>query len=34
MSPIDEGLKSLDIVLPDVTPPVADGYVPAFSHKA
>src|SRR5437763_17111976 len=31
MSPIDERLKSLDIVLPDVMPPVVDGYVPAFA---
>jgi len=27
----DERLKSLGIVLPDVMPPVADGYVPAFA---
>ena len=27
MSPIDERLKSLNIVLPDVMPPVVDGYV-------
>jgi hypothetical protein len=31
MSPIDERLKSLNIVLPDVTPPIVDGYVPAFA---
>ena len=31
MSPIDERLKSLKIVLPDVMPPVVDGYVPAFA---
>ena len=31
MSPIDEHLKSLNIVLPDVMPPVVDGYVPAFA---
>lgn len=31
MSPIDERLKSLDIVLPDAVPPVVDGYVPAFA---
>ena len=31
MSPIDERLKSLNIVLPDVIPPVVDGYVPAFA---
>jgi hypothetical protein len=31
MSPIDERLKSLNIVLPDVLPPVVDGYVPAFA---
>jgi len=31
MSPIDERLKSLNIVLPDVVPPVVDGYVPAFA---
>jgi enamine deaminase RidA (YjgF/YER057c/UK114 family) len=31
MSPIDERLKSLNIVLPDVMPPVVDGYVPAFA---
>jgi hypothetical protein len=31
MSPIDERLKSLNTVLPDVMPPVVDGYVPAFA---
>ena len=31
MSPIDERLKSLNIVLPGVMPPVVDGYVPAFA---
>jgi enamine deaminase RidA (YjgF/YER057c/UK114 family) len=31
MSPIDERLMSLNIVLPDVMPPVVDGYVPAFA---
>src|SRR6266481_2203613 len=31
MSPIDERLKSLNILLPDVMPPVVDGYVPAFA---
>src|SRR5437588_3100773 len=31
MSSIDERLKSLNIVLPDVMPPVVDGYVPAFA---
>jgi len=31
MSTIDERLKSLDIVVPDVMPPVVDGYVPAFA---
>ena len=31
MSAIDERLKSLNIVLPDVMPPVVDGYVPAFA---
>ena len=31
MSPIDERLKSLNIVLPDVMPPVVDGYVPTFA---
>jgi hypothetical protein len=31
MSPIDERLKSLNIVLPDVMPPVLDGHVPAFA---
>src|SRR5712675_1964344 len=31
MSPIDECLKSLNIALPDVMPPVVDGYVPAFA---
>src|SRR5437879_245668 len=31
MSPIDERLKSLDIVLPDIMPPVVDGYAPAFA---
>jgi enamine deaminase RidA (YjgF/YER057c/UK114 family) len=34
MSPIDERLKSLNIVLPDVMPPVVDGYVPAFAPFA
>jgi enamine deaminase RidA (YjgF/YER057c/UK114 family) len=31
VSPIDERLKSLNIVLPDVMPPVVDGYVPTFA---
>lgn len=31
MSPIDERLKTLGIVLPDVMPPVVDGYGPAFA---
>ena len=31
MSSIDERLKSLKIVLPDVMPPVVEGYVPAFA---
>jgi enamine deaminase RidA (YjgF/YER057c/UK114 family) len=31
MSPIDERLKALGIVLPDVIPPVVEGYVPAFT---
>jgi enamine deaminase RidA (YjgF/YER057c/UK114 family) len=31
MSPIDERLKTLGIVLQDVMPPVVDGYVPAFA---
>jgi hypothetical protein len=31
MSPIDERLTSLDIILPDVMPPVVGGYVPAFA---
>ena len=31
MSTIDERLKSLNIVLPDVLPSVVDGYVPAFA---
>jgi enamine deaminase RidA (YjgF/YER057c/UK114 family) len=31
MSHIDERLKALNIVLPDVMPPVVDGYVPAFA---
>ena len=31
MSPIDERLKALGIVLPDVMPPVVDGYMPAFA---
>jgi len=31
MSPIDERLKFLNIVLPDVVPPVVDGYVAAFA---
>ena len=31
MSPIEERLKALDIVLPEVMPPVVDGYVPAFA---
>jgi enamine deaminase RidA (YjgF/YER057c/UK114 family) len=30
MSPIEERLRVLEIVLPDVMPPVAEGYVPAF----
>ncbi len=31
MSSIDERLRGLDIVLPDVMPPVVNGYVPAFA---
>jgi len=31
MTPIDERLKALNIVLPDVIPPVVDGYAPAFA---
>jgi hypothetical protein len=31
MSPIDERLKSLNIVRPDVMPPVVVGYAPAFA---
>jgi len=31
VSSIDERLKSLKIVLPDVMPPVVDGYIPAFA---
>jgi enamine deaminase RidA (YjgF/YER057c/UK114 family) len=31
VSPIEERLKALNIVLPDVMPPVVDGYVPAFA---
>jgi enamine deaminase RidA (YjgF/YER057c/UK114 family) len=31
MSPVHERLKTLGIVLPDVMPPVVDGYVPAFA---
>jgi len=31
MSAIDERLRALDLVLPDVVPPVVDGYVPAFA---
>jgi hypothetical protein len=31
MSTIDERLMGLDIALPDVMPPVVDGYVPAFA---
>ena len=31
MSIIDERLRGLDIALPDVMPPVVDGYVPAFA---
>jgi enamine deaminase RidA (YjgF/YER057c/UK114 family) len=31
MSPIDKRLKDLGIVLPDVMPPVVEGYVPAFA---
>lgn len=31
MSTIDERLKSLNIVLSGVMPPVVDGYVPAFA---
>jgi hypothetical protein len=31
---MDERLKSLGIVLPDVMPPVVDGYVPAFAPFA
>jgi hypothetical protein len=30
MSPIEERLRVLEIVLPEVMPPVAEGYVPAF----
>jgi len=32
MAPIDERLKSLGIVLPDVIPPVVEGYVPVFAQ--
>src|SRR5215472_16914105 len=31
MPPVDERLKSLNIVLPEVIPSVVDGYVPAFA---
>jgi len=31
MSTIDGRLRDLDIALPDVMPPVVDGYVPAFA---
>ena len=31
MSAIDERLRALDLVLPDVMPPVVDGYVSAFA---
>ena len=31
MATLDERLKSLNIALPDVTPAVVDGYVPAFA---
>jgi enamine deaminase RidA (YjgF/YER057c/UK114 family) len=31
LSLIDERLKTLDIALPDVMPPVVDGYVPVFA---
>ena len=31
MSAMDEQLRTLGIVLPDVMPPVVDGYVPAFT---
>ena len=31
MTPIDERLKALNIVLPDIIPPVVDGYAPAFA---
>jgi hypothetical protein len=31
MSTIDERLAGLDIALPDVMPPVVDGYVPPFA---
>jgi hypothetical protein len=31
MLTIDEPLTDLDIALPDVMPPVVDGYVPAFA---
>jgi hypothetical protein len=31
MFPIEERLKTLGIVLPDVIPPVVDGYVPVFA---
>jgi len=34
MTPIDERLKALNIVLPDVIPPVVDGYAPAFAPSA
>jgi len=34
MAAMDERLKSLGIVLPDVMPPVVDGYVPAFAPFA
>ena len=34
MSTIEERLRGLDIALPDVMPPVVDGYVPAFAPFA
>ena len=34
MSDMDERLNSLGIILPDVMPPVMDGYLPAFAPFA
>ncbi len=34
MAAMDERLKSLGIVLPDVVPPVVDGYVAVFAPLA